>query len=109
MAPEVVKEREATLKALDQAEAGWQTAMRKIAERAGLTKGPDGTWRNPPRPVAPASNEFVPVLIRARIVCSFVQGGVIDWQRLKLDGHRECRDVPLEPIHCLELEGSQPS
>jgi hypothetical protein len=47
IAPDVVKERDVTLKALEQAEAGVQTAMRKIAERAGLTKGPDGTWRDP--------------------------------------------------------------
>jgi hypothetical protein len=31
----------ATLKALQQAEAGWERAMDKIAERAGRTKGPD--------------------------------------------------------------------
>ena len=31
----------ATLKALDQAEAGWQKAMDKIAERAGRTTGPN--------------------------------------------------------------------
>ena len=43
VAPEVVNERNATLKALEQAEAGWETAMRKIASRAGLTKGLDGT------------------------------------------------------------------
>ena len=30
----------ATLKALDQAEAGWQKAMDKIAERAGMSKNP---------------------------------------------------------------------
>jgi hypothetical protein len=29
------------LKALEQAEAGWERAMDKIAERAAQTKGPD--------------------------------------------------------------------
>ena len=32
---------EATLKAMKEAERGWQRAMDKIAERASLTKGPD--------------------------------------------------------------------
>jgi hypothetical protein len=32
---------------MKEAEAGWQTAIDKIGERAGLTKGPDGTWRHP--------------------------------------------------------------
>jgi hypothetical protein len=31
----------ATMKALEQAEVGWERAMNKIAERAGRTKGPD--------------------------------------------------------------------
>ena len=39
--------RAATLKALEQAEAGWQRAIDKIGERAGLTKIPDGAWRDP--------------------------------------------------------------
>ena len=39
--------RAATLKAMKEAEQGWQKAIDKIAERAGLTKGPDGTWRDP--------------------------------------------------------------
>jgi hypothetical protein len=30
-----------------EAEQGWQKALDKIGERAGLTKGPDGTWRDP--------------------------------------------------------------
>jgi hypothetical protein len=34
----------ATLKALEQAEAGWERAMNKVAERAGAGKSPD-TWR----------------------------------------------------------------
>jgi hypothetical protein len=33
--------RDATLKALTEAEHGWQRAIDKIAERASLTKGPD--------------------------------------------------------------------
>ena len=45
VAPEVAKARDATLKALEQSEQGWQTAINKIGERAGLTKGADGTWR----------------------------------------------------------------
>ena len=36
--------RDATWKALKEAEHGWQRAIDKIAERANLTKGPD-TWR----------------------------------------------------------------
>ena len=44
-APEIAIERDATLKAMKEAEAGWETAMRKIGERAGLTKAPDGSWR----------------------------------------------------------------
>jgi hypothetical protein len=32
---------------MKEAEAGWQKAIDKIAERGGLTKGPDGTWRDP--------------------------------------------------------------
>jgi hypothetical protein len=29
---------------MKEAEQGWQKAIDKIGERAGLTKGPDGTW-----------------------------------------------------------------
>ena len=47
VAPGVVKARTETLKALEHAEQGRQRALDKIAERAGLTKGPDGTWRDP--------------------------------------------------------------
>ena len=47
VAPEVVKVREATLRALQEAEGGWQRALDKIGERAGLTKGPNGAWRDP--------------------------------------------------------------
>jgi hypothetical protein len=46
VAPGIAEVRDATMKAMKEAEGGWETAMRKIAERAGLTKGPDGTWRN---------------------------------------------------------------
>ena len=42
-----MKEREATLKALQEAEQGWQRAIDKIGERSGLTKGRDGTWLDP--------------------------------------------------------------
>ena len=35
---------EATMKAMKEAEAGWQRAMDKIAERASLTKGPNTRW-----------------------------------------------------------------
>ena len=34
-------EQDATLKAMKEAERGWQRAIDKIAERASLTKGPD--------------------------------------------------------------------
>ena len=47
VSPEIAEARVATLKALDQVEAGWSKATKKIGERAGLTKGPDGTWRDP--------------------------------------------------------------
>jgi hypothetical protein len=50
VAPEVAEARNATLKALEQAEQGWQRAMNKIGERSGLSKGPDGTWCNPKMP-----------------------------------------------------------
>ena len=46
VAPEVVKEREATLKALQDAEVGWQRAIDKIGERAGLVKAADGNWQS---------------------------------------------------------------
>jgi hypothetical protein len=32
------------MKAMKEAEAGWQRAMDKIAERASLTKGPNTRW-----------------------------------------------------------------
>jgi hypothetical protein len=38
VAPEVAETRDATLKAIKEVEAGWQRAIDKIAERAGLTK-----------------------------------------------------------------------
>ena len=47
VAPEIAKARDATLKAMKEAEQGWQRAVDKIGERAGLTKGADGTWRDP--------------------------------------------------------------
>ena len=42
--PEIAEARDVTLKALKEAEAGWRRAIEKIGERAGLTKGSDGTW-----------------------------------------------------------------
>ena len=47
VSPEIVEARAATLKAMKEAEQGWQKAIGKIGECAGLTKGPDGTWRSP--------------------------------------------------------------
>ena len=43
VAPGIAAARDATLKALKEAEVGWQKAIDKISARAGLTKGPDGT------------------------------------------------------------------
>jgi hypothetical protein len=39
--PEIAEARDATLKAMKEAEAGWRKAIDKIAERASLSKGPD--------------------------------------------------------------------
>ena len=36
--------RDATLKAMKEAEQGWQRAIDKIGERASLTKGPNTRW-----------------------------------------------------------------
>jgi hypothetical protein len=47
VAPEIAKARDATLEAMKEAEQGWQKAIDKIGERAGLTQGPDGKWRDP--------------------------------------------------------------
>jgi lipopolysaccharide biosynthesis regulator YciM len=41
VSPEIAKARDATLKAMKEAEQGWQKAIDKIADRANLTKGPD--------------------------------------------------------------------
>jgi hypothetical protein len=41
VSPEIAEARAATLKAIKEADAGWQKAIEKIAERASLTKGPD--------------------------------------------------------------------
>jgi hypothetical protein len=41
VSPEIAEARDATLKAMREAEHGWQRAIDKIAERASLTKGPD--------------------------------------------------------------------
>ena len=52
LGPEIVEAKAATLKAMKEADAGWEAAIRKIAERAGLTKGPDGAWSDPSISVA---------------------------------------------------------
>ena len=52
ISPEIAEARDATLRAMKEAEVGWQRASDKIGERAGLTKGPDGTWRDPSMSVA---------------------------------------------------------
>jgi hypothetical protein len=41
VSPEIAEARAATLKAMKEAEVGWQRAIDKIAERASLTKAPD--------------------------------------------------------------------
>ena len=41
VSPEIAEARDATRKALKEAEQGWRRAIDKIAERACLTKGPD--------------------------------------------------------------------
>jgi cysteinyl-tRNA synthetase len=41
VSPEIAKSRDATRKALKEAEQGWRRAIDKIGERASLTKGPD--------------------------------------------------------------------
>ena len=53
ISPEIADAKAGTLKALEEAEVGWQKAIAKIGERAGLTKGPDGTWRDRSIPEAP--------------------------------------------------------
>jgi hypothetical protein len=40
VSPEIAKARDTALKAMKDAEAGWQRAINKIAERVCLTKGP---------------------------------------------------------------------
>jgi hypothetical protein len=52
ISPEIAEARAATLKAMKEAEQGWQRAIDKIGERAGLSKGADGTWRDPSMSVA---------------------------------------------------------
>ncbi len=41
VSPEIAKARDATLKAMKEAEQGWRRAIDKIAERASQTKGPN--------------------------------------------------------------------
>ena len=45
-APEVAEARDATVRAMEDAEHGWQRAMDKIGERGGLTKGSDSRRRD---------------------------------------------------------------
>ena len=52
VSPEIAEARDATLRALKEAQVGWQRAIDKIGETAGLTKCPDGTWRDPSMSVA---------------------------------------------------------
>jgi len=52
VSPEIAEARVATVKAMKEAEQGWQRAIDKIGERAGLTKGPNGAWRDPSMSVA---------------------------------------------------------
>ena len=40
VSPEIAEARDAALKAMQEAEQGWRRAINKIAERAGVTKGP---------------------------------------------------------------------
>jgi hypothetical protein len=47
VSPEIAEARDATVKAMGEAERGWQRAMAKIGERAGIAKGRDGVWRDP--------------------------------------------------------------
>jgi len=47
VAPEIADAMDTTLKAMREAEQGWQKAIAKIGERAGLSKCADGTWGNP--------------------------------------------------------------
>jgi hypothetical protein len=44
---EIIAARDATAKALQEVEAGWKRAQDVIGQRAGLTKGADGTWGQP--------------------------------------------------------------
>jgi hypothetical protein len=41
---EIAEAKATTLKALEEAEHGWQRAIDKIAERTSLTKGPNKRW-----------------------------------------------------------------
>jgi hypothetical protein len=50
VSPEIAEAKVATVQAMQQAEHGWERAMAKIGERAGLTKGPEGAWRDPKVP-----------------------------------------------------------
>jgi hypothetical protein len=44
---EIIEARAFVQKALAEIERGWRAVIAKIGERAGLTKSPDGTWRDP--------------------------------------------------------------
>jgi hypothetical protein len=45
--PEIVEARDATVKALQDTEAGLRNAVAQIQRAGGLKKGPDGTWSQP--------------------------------------------------------------
>jgi hypothetical protein len=44
---EIIAARSATAEALQEVEAGWQRAQDVIAQRAGLQKAADGSWKEP--------------------------------------------------------------
>ena len=45
LSPDIAQVVDATMKAIEEAEHGWQKAINKIAERVGITKGPHSTAR----------------------------------------------------------------
>lgn len=45
--PEIIEGRAFTQKASTEIERGWRAVIARVGERAGLTQGPDGKWRDP--------------------------------------------------------------
>jgi hypothetical protein len=45
--PEIIEARAFVQKASAEIERGWRAVIARVGERASLTKGPDGTWRDP--------------------------------------------------------------